>query len=354
MNRLFIITLLLIIASISGLSVANRLLKKYSYDVLEEIIRSAEAEGIRITQVQFDDAHITSFNAVAWENLSFNVGIQEQGLFVDERAFSIRADRVILHLDHFLARQFFLDLQNLQAVLFSSWREQVKGLETREVDRVTGDLRFSFTIDTINPQRIFEHVKNRFLEVMRLFTDGHTKEQVTFSGRCHFSLNKSILDVTLETVGDGTESRLVMRPEDIKQFSDILDETLTAPETELLAQNPLRVPRLLRIRDFAEQTSETVHQQDRRVSKDAYRHVLWSYLLTRTYGEDFAKQVTDAHETETAEPDEAERIMDLKNNEIGRRYALQDQASAGVLRRFLNDKEVIQSPQEAFSRRSHV
>jgi len=51
---------------------------------------------------------------------------------------------------------------------------------------------------------------------------------------------------------------------------------------------------------------------------DAYRHVYWSWLLTREFGAAFAERVTDAHEEGTTyEYGEAARRMDLRNNALG-------------------------------------
>ena len=64
---------------------------------------------------------------------------------------------------------------------------------------------------------------------------------------------------------------------------------------------------------------------------DAYRHAFWSALLTRTYGEDFARDFTTAHETEANnEPDAREQsFMDLHNNEIGIQIALSNPNASG-------------------------
>ncbi|MTI09097.1 DUF6973 domain-containing protein [Curvivirga aplysinae] len=54
---------------------------------------------------------------------------------------------------------------------------------------------------------------------------------------------------------------------------------------------------------------------------DAFRHALWSYLSTLDVGYEEAKNFLDAHEITSTNSDN-ERMMDLFNNEIGRRLAL--------------------------------
>lgn len=55
---------------------------------------------------------------------------------------------------------------------------------------------------------------------------------------------------------------------------------------------------------------------------DAFRHALWSFLVTRNIGLDAAKQIGDAHERYDEGQKQGEQLMDLFNNNVGRRLAL--------------------------------
>ncbi len=54
---------------------------------------------------------------------------------------------------------------------------------------------------------------------------------------------------------------------------------------------------------------------------DAFRHALWSFNMTKRLGAEAAKESGDAHEISQPNPD-GERLMDLYNNHVGRRLAL--------------------------------
>ena len=54
---------------------------------------------------------------------------------------------------------------------------------------------------------------------------------------------------------------------------------------------------------------------------DAFRHAWWSFMVTREFGPEKAKEFGDAHEVSDPNPD-SERLMDLYNNYIGRSLAL--------------------------------
>ncbi|CAF3251756.1 unnamed protein product [Rotaria socialis] len=51
---------------------------------------------------------------------------------------------------------------------------------------------------------------------------------------------------------------------------------------------------------------------------DALRHCYWNALMTISVGRDQAKKVADLHEDNNTTGPLEERVMDLKNNEIGR------------------------------------
>ena len=80
------------------------------------------------------------------------------------------------------------------------------------------------------------------------------------------------------------------------------------------------------------------------IPEDAYRHVLWSYLLTKRFGPVFARHVTDAHEEGDPTDTAADHIMDYHNNAIGRQYALKHYRKDEILDRVLSDPNVIRTP----------
>ncbi len=60
---------------------------------------------------------------------------------------------------------------------------------------------------------------------------------------------------------------------------------------------------------------------------DAFRHIYWSYRMTEKLGPDAAKKFADGHEITDPTPD-GDRLMDLFNNNLGRRLAV-DPANKG-------------------------
>ena len=77
--------------------------------------------------------------------------------------------------------------------------------------------------------------------------------------------------------------------------------------------------------------------------QDALRHVIWSFLLTRSFGPEFAVKVTDAQEMRPGNTPN-ERAMDYHNNAIGRRLVADGVALAALPRRVREDPDIIRHP----------
>jgi hypothetical protein len=56
---------------------------------------------------------------------------------------------------------------------------------------------------------------------------------------------------------------------------------------------------------------------------DAFRHAYWNALMTKRFGADFTARFTTAHEGRADNPGDRE-AMDLYNNEVGRRIAMEN------------------------------
>lgn len=60
---------------------------------------------------------------------------------------------------------------------------------------------------------------------------------------------------------------------------------------------------------------------------DAFRHAYWNAMLTQRFGEEWTASYTTAHERVPDQP-RAEEAMDLHNNEVGRRIAMENPDSS--------------------------
>ena len=114
---------------------------------------------------------------------------------------------------------------------------------------------------------------------------------------------------------------------------------------EVIAHYPNKVPAMLRITREAKQKSQHQKGQNNSFPEDAYRHIYWSYHLTRALGPELAKEITDAHETAPGNS-KRERQMDYHNNEVGRSYANENLSNEDIKNRALNAGEIIRNPNQ--------
>jgi hypothetical protein len=205
-------------------------------------------------------------------------------------------------------------------------------------------VRFSVEVDLFHLASIEPKADGVSRELSRFFKTGKTLLPIEFNGISTFTIEEKEVFLTLRAKKDGPETVLISKKDDLRRISGSLTQKLSEPEIDLLATHPVESPRLLRIKEKAASVAKRAHEEDSGIPEDAYRHVLWSYLLTDEFGEEFAKKVTDAHEM--GDPDlgkEADHAMDYNNNAIGRRYAKAGYTESSILQRLLNDPDVILS-----------
>jgi len=202
-----------------------------------------------------------------------------------------------------------------------------------ESDRV----RMPVEVDPADP---LPDLKAAVLAALDLMRSGTTSAPIEFKGRVVLALGGSEASVRVRADESEQGRILVADRGDLAVVSSLFHEKLTEAEIELISANALRASRLLRITEAAESRAREARRRDPRVPKDAYRHVLWSYLLTREFGDEFAKAVTDAHERRPGNHP-SERDMDVRNNRVGRAYANRGVPESEILERVMTDATVV-------------
>ncbi|MEW6746946.1 MAG: hypothetical protein AB1486_29775 [Planctomycetota bacterium] len=189
-----------------------------------------------------------------------------------------------------------------------------------------------------------ESVRGMARELLFLARHGSCETKLELWGWLRFRMQGVVRIVCIAAERRGEKSAIVMERDNLRKLAEALDMRLTEAETTLLAEHPLRVPRLLRIKTRAASVAKTAHERDARVPEDAYRHVLWSYLLAKEFGEEFAECVTNAHEEGDTGNTPEERSMDCANNAVGRLYARDGLPEGALLQRVLEEARVVREP----------
>ena len=181
-----------------------------------------------------------------------------------------------------------------------------------------------------------------------LFLENELVGDFEFSGEVLVRIDDTTMPALVYTERQGKSFRLRFSKPDIEKIAQEADVVLSDDQIDLVSAFPLRVPALIRITDDARDYSEQEFPKQYWL-KDALRHVSWSYMLTREFGADFAKQVTDAHEKNPGNTPN-EHLMDYNNNAIGRIFAEDEMPYEELPLHVLAHADIVRNPDEVETR----
>ncbi len=192
-------------------------------------------------------------------------------------------------------------------------------------------------ISVLNPNQSMRRVYNHLSEVL---ARGDTTGRLKMQGTVYFDFgNDVILPQRFSTEKNGDLTRIVLDRQDLNRVAPKFASRLSEGDLDLVAEHPLKAPRLLAIRQETEEKSRELRWAKKNFPEDVYRHVLWSYLLTKEYGPDFAQIVTNAHEIGSYNSEE-EMERDRQNNRVGISYAVNNIPEAKLLERVQADPRI--------------
>ncbi len=189
------------------------------------------------------------------------------------------------------------------------------------------------------PRQMSQEIRK---ELKSLFTENKAVGNVQFSGDVKLKVEDEEIIAHLYTERHGERFRLRFRDTDIWELAKRMELDLAPKQVDIVSQYPLRVPVILLITDRARDLSQQ-HEPRDVWRRDALRHVTWSYLLTKHFGKEFAKTVTNAQEMRPGNTPN-ERAMDFHNNAIGRRLFVEGETLDALPLRVRQDPDIIRHP----------
>lgn len=311
------------------------------------LARIAAEHGVEVLAVSHRAVGLRWPASIRWEGLSLQGRVFGGGSPLLRDGFALGVDSATVTLESFGDREISVSLAGLLLTTREGARpEHAPGAPW--IESLSGSA-FSVRapLDLLRPAKAASQLREILSDLRQLARTGRCALPVAFEGTVSFPF-RGTTTTRIRVVREGAESVLTMDEEDLLALSGRLGLKLplTHHEVTLLARHPLRVPRLLALRDAARAQAEQERNRDGSFPEDAYRHVLWSYTLVKTFGERFAAQVTDAHERGITGNTEAERLMDLSNNNLGRWYARIGVPAAQLAERVRSDRRVIRNPGE--------
>lgn len=301
----------------------------------------AAGYGVKIREASFRCSGLSSLNTLRWKNLSGQVEISSGDVFTRARKFSIKARSLDISWIGVFPPLFEVRANGIQ--MSSAVIAETLGDQNTRSERVDqGALRFQTVYTFWNPRKARREAGALFSKLLELARKGKTTLMLDFKAAVLFEIHNTPIQASIESRRIEGMTHLRMPVQDLITLSAVLDEGLTSHEIQILSENPMLAPQLLRIRNYARTTAYRAGKNDASVPKDAYRHILWSYLLTREFGESFSEKVTRAHEINAVlDNTAAQTAMDFKNNAVGRRYARLGYEESTLLSRLRKDPAVI-------------
>ena len=279
-------------------------------------------------------------DTITWQDISSQI-------IVDKKRFSgapwvVHIESLDLIFSDIIGEKFILIANGLSAGQSPS----LEGTAGEHLNRIEkARLRVDFEFDLLRPAAAYAQISDLIKRISTLAHTGKTIVPIKFSGIGSFAIGTELVKAMIKSKQNAQgEYTLVVNKEFFKTTAWLMADDLTDAMAALLSVNPVQVPKLLKIMNTAKKESEKFKAVDG-IPEDAYRHVLWSYLLAQEYGPVFAKQITDAHEQGDDTNTKAEHQMDYNNNEVGRNYALKQYKRHEILNRLLNDPNIIRVAQ---------
>lgn len=321
------------------------MLERASDAAIDYIVKNIKIPDLEYTRPSFRSAGFSSLRGVTWKGVRFQVRMVRNEVLKTAEEVAVNIGEITISLENPADRTILLNFKNVGT---TSTVSNISG----NGDRMeSSDFSIRTKLKSFRMDDVAARIDYLTEELHRFSTFGTTKLPISFSATETFEIRGKPAVGRLWVEQKGDEYRLVMDKDDLTKIATMIPGQKPNPvDIEVIANNPIKAPQLLRLRDKAATTAELAHRQNAKISEDAYRHTLWSYLLTKTYGEEFAKVVTDAHEA-YADEEEIKKVglknfkvasyQDLNNNAVGRHYAKMGYAESGILERVMTDRAII-------------
>jgi hypothetical protein len=348
----FLIRFLIFFAVLCGIIflAINALLDPISNKAINFLFENLHASNLTISEPSFKNARISSYDAITWDEVSFTTTFVPASTPKKALRARIKVEELTVESEKLFEGLFVIDLRGLSITTEYLPTEDSADVKKAPEMLQNGILSAPFKLNVFSLNEAASQLREFAVEMKKFAEEGKTVIPIRFSGEEIITMQDNSYTASLLVQQKGGNYCLVAKPDDLKFISEGVlpkTQTSTAADIEIVANNPIRAPQLFKIRAMAANTAASAHEGNPKVPEDAYRHVLWSFLLTREYGPDFAREVTDAHELtndpgEKNAPDANESHMqDYNNNEVGRKYAALGYGESDILHLVMTDPKVI-------------
>jgi hypothetical protein len=333
----------LVVLAVCGIVAANFVLEKATEKALEYVAAEGAARGVKVEFARFEDVGLKGFHTVRWRNFVAIIDAPRYISLVPGEKVVLAMGEMTLDLTRLPKGVAAITADDMGARVQKGFVPAENDVQIEGIDR--GQLIAELPLDVTGMENLAASLQAAPQMVLQFLEDGKTRIPFGFRGRSTFKIGGSVEQAEIRTQKRGGYYALVMAPEDLRKIAAKLKSDLTEEEIRLVSLRPLLAPALFKITNHARAQAAAAYARDATVPEDAYRHVLWSFLLAREFGPAFAEQVTNAHEIGSIQFNtEADHRMDYNNNRVGRDYAKAGYAEGQILQMVRTAPEVIRAP----------
>jgi hypothetical protein len=343
----FLLTLIVVLALliVCGIMVVDFVLEKASNKALEYLAAEGTSRGIKVEFARFEDVGLSGLRAVRWKDFVAVINAPKYIALSPGEDVILSIGEINLDLPRLLKGVAAITANDIGVrVKRNPTSAESSGVQIEGIGQ--GKLIVELLLDLTDKGKLAASFEAAPKMALQFLQEGKTQIPFGFRAKSTFKINGSFVGADITTQKQGGYYFLVMSPDDLRKIAAMLKEDLTEEEIRLVSLHPLLAPAIFKITNYARTCSEVAYAKDAKVPEDAYRHVLWSFLLTKEFGPEFAERVTNAHEIGAVTFNtDADHQMDYNNNKVGRDYAKAGYAEGLILQKVRTDSQVIRVSQ---------
>ena len=315
---------------------ANYVLKRLTAKAVVQLKPKLKEKGIVIEHFSYSKVRLNSFNSCAIMGIDLDFRLNKKMYGKDSYVAQFDAKSVTVRFADFNNPSFFFTFKD-----FSIYVEP----DERKVKKTIGKLENGFLKSRIplylkDPEASAREI---FAEVKTLFDESRSTINLDIQADVLLEIDDKEIEVGMFTERKDDTTYLRFDANDIWKAAEIFELELGEKEAEIISKYPGKVPALIKITRDAKKFSHVEKSKNKQFPEDAFRHIYWSYNLTRELGPKLAKEITDAHETVPGNTPQ-EREMDYNNNAVGQKYASKSMDVEAIKDLVLHSEEVIKHP----------
>ncbi|MBF0216605.1 MAG: hypothetical protein HQL30_06380 [Candidatus Omnitrophica bacterium] len=350
MKRKFLVylSLFLVVSFVAGeylYLMAPEIVDKASRKAIKVVTKVMNNEGIKFERLDYNWVLVKGVSGISWNDVNISINVNKGSAEEDKKFFYMYVKEAEFSVQNLLAETFLINIRDISVIRGKGLNAFANWLGEYEIPLEDNNFKILFRLDIFNPSNAILQLEQYYFNFVRFMKDSRGYMPMSSSISTSFMINDEPFKVRLEIVFNKQEGEYGMQLNinDLRSISAIMPNPMNELELGIISKNPDKASTLFGIwRRSIDEWKKT--EKTRPELAHAYRHVFWSYLLTNAYGQDFARMVTDAHESN--EGSELDHEMDQKNNELGREYAARGYQEYELLDKLSKDPNAVRSEKE--------